>query len=241
MQVYRELAVLTARPSQAEMQRAPHSSLRHGSRQRALLRRPLPRGRGARAARCERRRDACRSSSAAPASISRRSPKGSPRSPTCRRRFARIGARKPRGSARRDCIVRLQARDPVMAARLRPSDPQRLLRALEVIDATSVSLAEWQGADAAAVLHPQGLLRIVIAPEREAALCGDRCALRPHDRARRHRGGAGASRARSRSRSSRRCGRMACASLPLISRATAASKRRSKRRRPRAAAMPSGR
>ena len=62
----------------------------------------------------------------------------------------------------------LQARDPVMAARLRPSDPQRILRALEVIDATSVSLAEWQGADAAAVLHPQGLLRIVIAPEREA-------------------------------------------------------------------------
>ena len=61
----------------------------------------------------------------------------------------------------------LQARDPVMAARLRPSDPQRLVRALEVIDATGVSLAEWQGADAAAVLHPEGLLRIVIAPERE--------------------------------------------------------------------------
>ena len=62
----------------------------------------------------------------------------------------------------------LQARDPVMAARLRPSDPQRLLRALEVIEATSVSLAEWQGADAAAMLHPEGLLRIVIAPERES-------------------------------------------------------------------------
>jgi tRNA dimethylallyltransferase len=55
-----------------------------------------------------------------------------------------------------------------MAARLRPSDPQRLLRALEVIEATSVSLAEWQGADAAAMLHPEGLRRIVIAPEREA-------------------------------------------------------------------------
>jgi tRNA dimethylallyltransferase len=62
----------------------------------------------------------------------------------------------------------LQARDPLMAERLCPSDPQRILRALEVIDATSVSLAEWQGADAAALLHPQGLLRIVIAPEREA-------------------------------------------------------------------------
>jgi tRNA dimethylallyltransferase len=40
--------------------------------------------------------------------------------------------------------ARLAARDPVMAARLRPSDPQRLLRALEVVEATGRSLAEWQ-------------------------------------------------------------------------------------------------
>jgi tRNA dimethylallyltransferase len=39
---------------------------------------------------------------------------------------------------------RLAARDPVMAARLRPSDPQRILRALEVIEATGRSLADWQ-------------------------------------------------------------------------------------------------
>ena len=62
----------------------------------------------------------------------------------------------------------LQARDPVMAARLRPSDPQRILRALEVIAATSISLAEWQGADAAPLLEPDAVLRVVIAPEREA-------------------------------------------------------------------------
>lgn len=37
------------------------------------------------------------------------------------------------------------ARDPAMAARLRPSDPQRLARAAEVLEATGVSLAEWQG------------------------------------------------------------------------------------------------
>jgi tRNA dimethylallyltransferase len=39
---------------------------------------------------------------------------------------------------------RLAAIDPVMAARLRPSDPQRVLRALEVIEATGRSLADWQ-------------------------------------------------------------------------------------------------
>jgi tRNA dimethylallyltransferase len=59
-------------------------------------------------------------------------------------------------------------RDPAMAARLTPTDPQRLVRALEVIDATSISLAEWQGVQAAPVLPPGGLLKLVIAPEREA-------------------------------------------------------------------------
>jgi tRNA dimethylallyltransferase len=38
----------------------------------------------------------------------------------------------------------LRRRDPVMASRLSPADAQRIARALEVIDATGVSLAEWQ-------------------------------------------------------------------------------------------------
>ena len=54
-----------------------------------------------------------------------------------------------------------------MAARLRPTDPQRLASALEVIDATGVSLAEWQGATAAPVLAPEQVLKLVVAPERE--------------------------------------------------------------------------
>jgi tRNA dimethylallyltransferase len=39
---------------------------------------------------------------------------------------------------------RLAAHDPVMAARLSPTDRQRVLRALEVVLATGRSLAEWQ-------------------------------------------------------------------------------------------------
>jgi tRNA dimethylallyltransferase len=62
----------------------------------------------------------------------------------------------------------LAARDPAMAARLAPADPQRIVRALEVIDATSVSLAEWQGGNAAPLLAPGETLRLVITPEREA-------------------------------------------------------------------------
>jgi len=40
--------------------------------------------------------------------------------------------------------ARLAERDPAMAARLRPSDSQRVVRAWEVIEATGRSLAEWQ-------------------------------------------------------------------------------------------------
>jgi tRNA dimethylallyltransferase len=61
----------------------------------------------------------------------------------------------------------LAAIDPAMAGKLRPSDPQRIVRALEVIDATGVSLIEWQGATTAPVLGPEGVLKLVIAPERE--------------------------------------------------------------------------
>jgi tRNA dimethylallyltransferase len=61
----------------------------------------------------------------------------------------------------------LAARDPAMAARLGSSDPQRVVRALEVIDATGVSLAEWQGGNAAPLLAPGDSLRLVVAPERE--------------------------------------------------------------------------
>ena len=38
----------------------------------------------------------------------------------------------------------LAARDPVMAARLAPADGQRLMRAWEVLEATGRSLAQWQ-------------------------------------------------------------------------------------------------
>ncbi len=39
----------------------------------------------------------------------------------------------------------LARRDPATAARLRPSDPQRIVRALEVLEATGRPLADWQG------------------------------------------------------------------------------------------------
>ena len=43
-----------------------------------------------------------------------------------------------------DLHAELAQRDPAAAARLHPSDRQRLIRALEVIDCTGISLREWQ-------------------------------------------------------------------------------------------------
>jgi len=167
MQVYRELAVLTARPSSAEMQRAPHrlygtvpasepySVGRFGEDAARVLRDAkvdgyLPVLVGGTGLYFKALTEGLAAVPDVPPEIRAH----------WRAQAERIGTA--------GLYRELQARDPLMAARLRPSDPQRILRALEVIDATSVSLAEWQGADAAALLHPDRLLRIVIAPEREA-------------------------------------------------------------------------
>jgi tRNA dimethylallyltransferase len=61
----------------------------------------------------------------------------------------------------------LAARDPEMAARLRPSDPQRVTRALEVLDATGRSLAAWQQVPGTPILDETATERFVVLPDRE--------------------------------------------------------------------------
>ena len=64
--------------------------------------------------------------------------------------------------------ARLAVIDPLTAAGLRPSDPQRILRALEVFAATGKPLASFQGRRAAPRIGPQEMLRYFIAPEKAA-------------------------------------------------------------------------
>ncbi len=59
----------------------------------------------------------------------------------------------------------LEKRDPAMAATLEPSDAQRILRALEVIESTGRSLADWQ-AQVGEPLVGADALKLVIAPDR---------------------------------------------------------------------------
>lgn len=61
---------------------------------------------------------------------------------------------------------RLAAEDPEMAARLRPSDRLRVMRALEVWRASGRSLARLQGAKAPGPLAGRRLMRLFLAPER---------------------------------------------------------------------------
>ena len=61
----------------------------------------------------------------------------------------------------------LAGKDPEMAARLRPSDRLRVMRALEVFEATGRSLASFQGSRRPGPLAEQELLKLFLAPERE--------------------------------------------------------------------------
>ena len=61
----------------------------------------------------------------------------------------------------------LQAVDPVMAIRLRPSDRLRIMRALEVQAQTGQSLAVFQGQRQPGPLHGGQLTRLFLTPERD--------------------------------------------------------------------------
>ena len=60
----------------------------------------------------------------------------------------------------------LARRDPVTAARLMPTDPQRIVRALEVLDSTGRSLAEWQRTPGEPVLVERAAVRLLVLPDR---------------------------------------------------------------------------
>ncbi len=62
--------------------------------------------------------------------------------------------------------ARLSARDPETATMLRPTDPQRVARAWEVLEATGRPLREWQLKQSAPLLEGMRLARFVLDPPR---------------------------------------------------------------------------
>ena len=56
-----------------------------------------------------------------------------------------------------------------MAARLMPTDPQRIVRALEVLESTGRSLADWQAQPGTAGAGEEETVRLLVLPDRGSA------------------------------------------------------------------------
>ena len=61
----------------------------------------------------------------------------------------------------------LSARDPRIAERLKPADRARIARALEVIEATGRSLDDWNQENGAPLIDSESATKLFLAPERE--------------------------------------------------------------------------
>ena len=70
------------------------------------------------------------------------------------------------GETPQNLHAKLAQRDPATAAKLRPTDPQRILRALEIYEATGQPLAAFQGARSRPLLDENECLAFFIAPQR---------------------------------------------------------------------------
>jgi tRNA dimethylallyltransferase len=60
----------------------------------------------------------------------------------------------------------LCARDPESARGLRPTDPQRVVRALEVLESTGRGIAYWQSRPARGLIDPEHAEKILVTGER---------------------------------------------------------------------------
>ena len=166
MQVYRELAILTARPSASDMARVPHRLYGEvPARQAYSAGRFLE---DAASAICE-----AREAGRVPILVGgtglyfKALLDGLAPVPDIPPEVRAYWRERSAASDAAALHAELTARDPAMAAKLRPTDPQRVVRALEVVDATGVSLSEWQGASSPPVLVAAEVAKLVIAPERE--------------------------------------------------------------------------
>ena len=167
MQIYRELRVLTARPSDDDMRRVPHhifghvSAHEHYSVGRYQMDAAHALGQ-------------VRESGKVPIFVGGTGlyftalTKGLadiPPVPSAIREGVRAHFERVGNTAFHAELVR---RDLQMAAQIRPTDTQRLLRAFEILEATGRSLAEWQKGEGRAVLMGHRLAKFVLDIPREA-------------------------------------------------------------------------
>jgi len=165
MQVYGDLAVITARPSPAEQSRVPH--LLYGHVDAAVNYSVGQYVADARAALAEVRRSRRVAIftggtglyfKALTAVLAAVPPIPADIRAGVRARLAQDGAAA--------LHAELQRRDPAAAARLNPNDRTRVARALEVVAATGRSLTDWQREGLPALIDSARAVRIFVAPDR---------------------------------------------------------------------------
>lgn len=166
MQVYRELRVLSARPAEADIGGIPYRLYGHvgGADAYSAARYAEEAGAALEAARAEGRTPIVVGGTGLyfKALLEGLSP--IPKIPDeIRSRWRERAAED--GPAALHAV--LATRDPEMAERLRPTDPQRIVRALEVLDATGVSLARWQEKPGRPVIQLAETLPLVVSPPRD--------------------------------------------------------------------------
>ncbi len=166
MQVYRDLRIITARPTPAEEARAPHRLYGHvdaaenysvgrwcADAQAAL----------AEAAQAKRVPILVGGTGLYFRALTRGLAAIPPVDPDIRARLReRLAAQGVEA-----LHAELSACDPVTAARLMPRDRSRILRALEVFQATGRALADWHRAGLPAILDPAQAVKIFLNPPRE--------------------------------------------------------------------------
>lgn len=169
MQVYADLRALTARPSREEEASVPHALFGHidGAVNYSTGLWLADAGRALRAAQAAGKTAILCGGTGLYFKALTQGLSAIPAVPDALRARVRAEAA---GQAPAALHARLAAVDPLTAAGLRPSDPQRILRALEVFAATGRPLAAFQGRRVAPRIGPQQALRYFIAPEKAALL-----------------------------------------------------------------------
>ncbi|MFG1392877.1 tRNA (adenosine(37)-N6)-dimethylallyltransferase MiaA [Xanthobacter agilis] len=164
MQVYGDLAVLTARPSDADLKRAPHQLYGHVDADAEYsVGHWLNDARGAlRAAWAAGRLPILVGGTGLYFRALTQGLVEVPPIPDTVRAAIRGGAEALPSASLHDRLAQL---DPAAAARIGPNDRQRILRALEVAAATGRPLSQWQAAAQPPLLPPESCVRLVLEVE----------------------------------------------------------------------------
>lgn len=167
MQVYRDLSVLTARPNAEDVAQAPHRLFGHvdGAVNYSV---------GRYLEDAEPALNALRAENLLPIFVGgtgmyfKAMTQGLSDIPPVPDKIRSEVRARAEGKSVGELHAQLQSVDPAVAERLRPTDPQRILRALEVFAATGKSISAFQTARQPPLLDAARCLALFLAPERNA-------------------------------------------------------------------------